>query len=1004
MPAVHETAYPRLKEAVTPTDLAEVYTPTRKEIALAIDTSPRPEARLGFLILLKTFQRLGYFVLVGEVPKSIVEHIANYLGVDPSSDDLLRYDESGTRRRHIPIIRAFLNVQPFNSAARTLTATVVREAARTKDDLADLINVAIEELIRNRFELPGFTTLLKEAQRGRAEVNRGLYRHVALVLGEEGRGQLDRLLAVDDATGRSSWDAIRDDAGRPTLTHLKHLVDRLHWLQTLNVGASALETVAHVKVQHFATEAKSLDAARMLETQPQKRYTLAAALIRVQVARTLDDLGETLIKRMTKIDHNGEEALADYRKRHQDRTDELIAILHDLVTVMQDEVSARVALASMRAVVGDQAEQILRDCEAHAAYADDNHFSLLWHFYKSHRQTLFELLAEIRLATTSQDTAVEEALGFLRSHWTSRRDWLDLDRHKPLDLSWVPDKWWKLVTGSSNRHRLPTRVDRRHFEVCLFSQIVAELKAGDLCIEGSDQFADYRSQLVPWAEYQRSVAGYGEQVGLPVEGHAFVTRLQEYLAHLAAETDRGFPNNEFLRFEDGEPVLRRLPRRKESKHVKALERRIAERLEPLDILDVLVDTENWLHWTRFFGPISGFDAKLGAARARYVATTFCFGCNLGPSQTARSLDGFDRRQIAWVDQRHITEENLDEAITALINEYNRFLLPKLWGSGKHASADGMKWNLYEQNLLSEYHIRYGGYGGIGYYHVSDTYVALFSHFIPCGVWEAVYILDGLLKNRSDIQPDTVHADTQGQSTPVFGLAYLLGIDLMPRIRNWKGLTLFRPSKTARYKHIDALFTDVIDWSLIETHLPDMLRVVLSIRAGRISASTILRKLGTYSRKNRLYQAFQELGRVVRTAFLLRFLHDAELRRVIQAATNKSESFNRFVQWLFFGGEGLIAENDRDQQRKLIKYNHLVANCLIFHNVQAQTRVLRQLAEEGHEFDEATLSRLSPYLTEHVNRFGKYTVNLDRTSPAPDYTLSPRPRPPMPRPVLASVSL
>ena len=272
------------------------------------------------------------------------------------------------------------------------------------------------------------------------------------------------------------------------------------------------------------------------------------------------------------------------------------------------------------------------------------------------------------------------------------------------------------------------------------------------------------------------------------------------------------------------------------------------------------------------------------------------------------------------------------------------------------------------------------------------------------MWEAVYILDGLLKNRSDIQPDTVHADTQGQSTPVFGLAYLLGIDLMPRIRNWKGLTLFRPSKTARYKHIDSLFTDVIDWSLIETHLPDMLRVVLSIRAGRISASTILRKLGTYSRKNRLYQAFQELGRVVRTAFLLRFLHDAELRRVIQAATNKSESFNRFVQWLFFGGEGLIAENDRDQQRKLIKYNHLVANCLIFHNVQAQTRVLRQLADEGHEFDEATLSRLSPYLTEHVNRFGKYTVNLDRTSPAPDYTLSPRPRPPMPRPVLASVSL
>ena len=79
----------------------------------------------------------------------------------------------------------------------------------------------------------------------------------------------------------------------------------------------------------------------------------------------------------------------------------------------------------------------------------------------------------------------------------------------------------------------------------------------------------------------------------------------------------------------------------------------------------------------------------------------------------------------------------------------------------------------------------------------------------------------------------------------------------------------------------------------------------------------------------------------------------------------------------------------------------MANCLIFHNVQAQTRVLHQLADEGHEFDEATLSRLSPYLTEHVNRFGKYTLNLDRENAAPDYTLSPRP---VSRPVLASASL
>ena len=55
-------------------------------------------------------------------------------------------------------------------------------------------------------------------------------------------------------------------------------------------------------------------------------------------------------------------------------------------------------------------------------------------------------------------------------------------------------------------------------------------------------------------------------------------------------------------------------------------------------------------------------------------------------------------------------------------------------------TDGTKFDMFDQNLLAEYHIRYGG---IAYHHVADNYVALFSHFIPCGVWEAVYIIEGL---------------------------------------------------------------------------------------------------------------------------------------------------------------------------------------------------------------------------------------------------------------------
>ena len=58
---------------------------------------------------------------------------------------------------------------------------------------------------------------------------------------------------------------------------------------------------------------------------------------------------------------------------------------------------------------------------------------------------------------------------------------------------------------------------------------------------------------------------------------------------------------------------------------------------------------------------------------------------------------------------------------------------------------------------------------------------------------------------------------------------------MPRIRNWKDLRFYRPSKEVIYEHIASLFHDnVIDWNLIETHWQDLLQVVISIQEGRAS--------------------------------------------------------------------------------------------------------------------------------------------------------------------------
>jgi TnpA family transposase len=165
----------------------------------------------------------------------------------------------------------------------------------------------------------------------------------------------------------------------------------------------------------------------------------------------------------------------------------------------------------------------------------------------------------------------------------------------------------------------------------------------------------------------------------------------------------------------------------------------------------------------------------------------------------------------------------------------------------------------------------------------------------------------------------------------------------------------------------------------------MLQVAQSIRAGRISPSTILRKLGTASRKNKLYFAFRELGRVVRTVFLLEYISNDELRRIIQAAQNKCEGFNKFAQWAYFGSDN-IEENVRENQLKIIKYNHLIANLLIFHNCHTMTQALKELEAEGMQLTPELLAAFSPYRTHHTNRFGMYELRERELGPI-DYSVT-----------------
>jgi TnpA family transposase len=988
-----DTAYPVLKPNPSDRDLKDLFTPNLWELAFAEERTREAAPSVGLLLLLKTFQLLGYFVRFDAIPESVVRHISKTAGYNTVPAGLPAYDASNARNRHMAVVRSWLGVTPFGREARRVMIEASVQSSRVREDLADIINTAIEELVHQKFELPAFSALLRAARTARATVNRGFYARITNALSAAGKQRFTALLTRQANERRTGWDKLKAEPGQPTVQRIKQFVAHLQWLEEQAGQEAPLTGIPRVKLNRFAAEGRALNAARMGLVTEQKRYAVMAALVLQQRARAYDDGADMFIRQLRKIHARAKRKLQDKQTEDSERATSLVQTLRDVAVAYQSEGSSDQRLGVIGALIGPAVDDLVRRCEEHIASATRNHLPLLLPFYRHPRTALFMLLEKLPLISTTQDKRVERAIRFVLANKDHRADMVtvakDVDgedgdpRTEPLlDLSFIPDAWWMLVTGLKSRTIVPLRVDRRWLELCVLSVVADELQASDLCIPAANKFRDYGQQLVSWPEYHRQVGTYGNQTGIAVEPKAFVKQLRSELEKVARATDDAFPQNRHVRIENGEPIVTPVSAKPVPEGFSRFEQLLKERLAHVEILDALADTEHWLNWTRFFGPLSGLDAKLKKARERYLLTVFCYGCNLGPVQTARSVRGIDRFKLAFINQRHITEANLNDAITVVVNAYAQFPLQRLWGSGKSASADGTKWDLYPQNLISEYHIRYGGYGGIGYYLVSDSYIALVSRFTTCGSWEGHYILDFLKENESDVRPDTIHADTQGQSTAIFGLAYLLGIQLMPRIRNWKDRNILRPSPSSKYEHIDALFTGSVDGDLIESMLPDMLRVAVSIRTGAILPSDILKRLDSHSRKNRLYFALRELGRVVRSMFLLRYLSDLDLRHIINTATTKSERFNKFVQWVAFGGDSVIAENVRDEQRKFIKYNHLIANLLAFHNVVAMTNALRRMESEGLEVRDEWMAEFSPFQTERINRFGHYAVNFNRTPASP----------------------
>ena len=636
MTAIDRTAYPRPGARLTREELGARYDLTGTDLAF-VQAGTRPGAgRLLLATLLKVRRDLGCFPAPNTVHADTVAHLAAQLGVvHPTAwPDEVRLTKS--LYRYQAAVRTHLSVTAYDAVAEQMMASTVLDAAETMSDPADLINRAIEALQAAAIDLPAFSTLDRLVNRLRAEVHGRMYGRVAARLLPEHMTTLDTLLAKPPGSVTTGFRRLKQAPGPATPTTVRLWTDRLAWLDGLIDPDPPLEGIAHTKLRQFAAEAAAAEVGDLLDiAQPGKRHTLLLALLRQSRMRSRDELIEMLLRRVRRTQAAAKEQLAALHDQHRGIEENLIGIFGQVLEAEQGQDTDAEFGRQVRDLLSKQGgtAALAEQCETVSAWHRGNDLPLLWPIHAKHRVLLFRLLDLMDVQSATQDRSLLDALAVVSSQRHARRDEVE----GAVDLGFASQRWQAFV---AKRRAKPGTYDRRALEVCVFVHLADALGTGDLFVVGSETFADYRAQLLPWAECEARLPAYCAALGFPERGEDLAAALKAELTMLAAAVDAGFPaNTEFSVDADGTPHLKQLAPSEQPDGLAEFEAEVRVRMEERHLLDILKRTDHWSGYTRHFGPPSGSDPKLANAVQRYLFTVFGYGCNLGPGQTARHAPG-----------------------------------------------------------------------------------------------------------------------------------------------------------------------------------------------------------------------------------------------------------------------------------------------------------------------------------------------------------------------------
>ncbi len=936
-----------------------------------------PRARLALAIQAGAASLIGRLLEdPGRAPIGVIEYLSEMLGQKPTSPRFpgRRISRWEQERR----LCEALGVRRFQPADRERVRAAIAEGAGEAVGEDGLLAHAEAVLRRERVLLPPVRNLRRLVR----ECRRSVLDEALERAGEVDKNvklRLHRLLESDPETGVSDLVWLSQPPGDPRVENLEDLVARKNRLEELGLDWATPPEVGEPLRAYLVARAQAYTPRALLRLPARARYGLLVLRLREQYRKIADWITYMHGTILHAVRRRAKNAILKKAATVSHNLPELMTMLGDLLEIVLEHARTPYLMGPeiLKLYGLDAYQDALDRARSFTARGAESSWDYLYRRHGTVKAVTDLFLEGVTLVSTHGEDSVLDAARYYQEHVGRRRSELPLDA--PLDF--VPPSWRDRVVDDQGV------ISRKAWQLCLAEQVTERIKGGQLAIPASASFQALGSYVIPAEAWARDRERLLAELPVACDPEQHFAKLSLDLKNGAESAARAIREGDGVRVVKGRIVLSPL----EEEKVPARDERACQlirdgvRTRRIEELLLHVDEK-----TRFLDSFTHLGSGRAIPRSDWegrtalLAAILAKGFNHGLATLARSMEGMSRWKIETAAEQYLRQETLQAATACLVDYQRSIEFSKAWGTGKSGSGDGRRTEVWGESLYAGYNPRYfPGYrrGVVMYSQVADTYTPFFTQVIPVTVREATYVLDGLLGHGSGLRLEDFFVDSHGATNAVMAACHMLGFRLGPRIANLRDKRLWMAAgmKRADYGPLGDVFAGTVQPGFIRDHWEEMLRMAATMKGGHVKPSVLIRKIASLSRSAPLFRAWEDLGRLVTTRWVLDYVGDPKLRRRTLVELNKGEQKHGLAKKFFHGTDGGFRTGDHLAQLHATSCLNLLIGCVAVANTLEYQRVWE---EKGGQEALAlrSLRHLSPLSSEGVIYLGKYWFPKDHGLP------------------------